>query len=265
MLTKRLIACFDVRRGRVTKAKQFQDNLDVGDPGEIAAMLYDQGIDEVIYYDIDASVERRPPDPVTVMTVARNLYVPFTVGGGVRTLDDMHQVLDQGAEKVSIDSMAVRSPDLISQGAKAFGCQCVVLSLQAKKVVASEATPSGYEIFIDGARVATGIDAVAWARRGADLGAGEICVNSIDRDGTGEGYELDITGQILDAVDVPVIASGGASTAEHLAAVFERGASAGIISSMLYSPRHDTHHTVPELKAELIGLGAHMRPPVSSG
>lgn len=260
MLTKRLIACFDVRGGRVTKAKQFQDNLDVGDPGEIAAILYDQGIDEVIYYDIDASVERRPPDLETVMIVARNLYVPFTVGGGVRTLQDMHDVLDHGAEKVSIDSMAVRNPELISLGAKAFGSQCIVLSLQAKRVGVSTEVPSGYEIFIDGARVATGMDAVEWARRGADLGAGEICVNSIDRDGTGEGYELEITGKILDAVNVPIIASGGARTAEHLAAVFDRGASAGIISSMLYSPRTDRHHTVQELKDELIALGVHVRP-----
>jgi cyclase len=260
VLTKRLIACFDVRGGRVTKAKQFQDNLDVGDPGQIAAMLYEQGIDEVVYYDIDASVERRPPDLETVMTVARNLYVPFTVGGGVRTLDDMHLVLEHGAEKVSIDSMAVRDPDLITQGAKAFGRQCVVLSLQAKRVPVTDEIPSGYEIFIDGARVATGMDAVEWAKRGAELGAGEICVNSIDRDGTGEGYELDITGQILDAVEVPIIASGGAATAQHLADVFDRGASAGIISSMLYSPRTDQHHTVPELKGELVELGVHVRP-----
>lgn len=260
MLTKRLIACFDVRGGRVTKAKQFQDNLDVGDPGTIAAVLYDQGIDEVIYYDIDASVQRRLPDLETVMTVARNLYVPFTVGGGVRSVDDMHAVLDHGAEKVSIDSMAVRNPDLIAQGARAFGRQCIVLSLQAKRVPVSEGIPSGYEISIDGARVDTGLDAVEWARRGAELGAGEICVNSIDRDGTGEGYELDITGQILDAVDVPIIASGGARTAEHLAEVFTMGASAGIISSMLYSPRSDQHHTVAEVKQELAELGVNVRP-----
>lgn len=260
MLTKRLIACFDVRGGRVTKAKQFQDNLDVGDPGQIAAMLYEQGIDEVIYYDIDASVERRPPDLDTVMTVARNLYVPFTVGGGIRSVDDMHRVLDHGAEKVSIDSMAVRNPDLVAQGAKAFGRQCIVLSIQAKRVPMTKEIPSGFEIAIDGARVDTGMDAVVWAKRGAELGAGEICVNSIDRDGTGEGYELDITGQILDSVDVPVIASGGARTAQHLADAFNRGASAGIISSMLYSPRTDQHHTVPELKDELVALGIHMRP-----
>ena len=214
MLTKRLIACFDVIAGRVTKAQQFQDNIDVAPAEELADRLYDDQIDEIVFYDITASAEKRKIDLDTVRRVAHHVFVPFTVGGGIRSLDDMFEVLKAGAEKISIDSMAVRNPEIIREGAEAFGRQCIVLSTQVKHVGVRDGLPSGYEVFIDGARLATGLDALDWVRRGEDLGAGEIVVNSIDRDGTASGYDLDITRAVADAVNVPVIASGGAGTVD---------------------------------------------------
>lgn len=262
MLTNRLVACFDVKDGRVTKALQFEDNIDVGDPALLAGRLYQEQIDEIVFYDIMASAEKRRADIATVVEVAKNIFVPLTVGGGIRSLDDMHAVLAAGAEKISIDSMAVRDPALITRGASEFGVQCIVVSLQAKWVGHSAEIPSGYEVAIDGARVFTGMDAIEWARRAEELGAGEIVVNSIDRDGTGRGYELGLTGQIARAVTVPVIASGGAGTAQHIMEGFDAGASAAIISSMLYSPRN-RNVSVPELKEELLAAGANVRPLVA--
>jgi cyclase len=260
MLARRLIACFDVHRGRVTKARQFQDNIDVGDPVELARKLYADGIDEIVFYDISASAEKRPIDLETVRRVAEHVFVPFAVGGGIRTLEDMRAALKAGAEKVSIDSMAVRNPDLIRQGAEAFGRQCVLLSTQVKRVERTAAIPSGYEVAIDGARVFTGMDAVEWAKRGADLGAGEICVNSIDQDGTHEGYDLEITAAIADAVDVPVIASGGAGSVAHVAQMLrETKATAGIISSLLYSPRLESNIDLAAAKRQLADEGIPVR------
>lgn len=171
MLTKRLIACFDVRNKMVTKAHQFQDNIDIAPAEEVARAIYQEQVDEIIFYDILASAEKRPIDLDMVRKVAREVFVPFTVGGGIRSLEDMFQVLKAGAEKISIDSMAVRNPQIIQQGAKAFGRQCMVLSMQVKRVARSETIPSGYEIAIDGARVFTGMDAVEWARQGGGSGS----------------------------------------------------------------------------------------------
>ena len=261
MLTKRLIACFDVIDGRVTKAQNFQDNIDVAPAAELAAQLYTDQIDEIVFYDITASAQRRQIDLDTVRGVAEHVFVPFTVGGGIRDLDDMFAVLKAGAEKISVDSMAVRNPDIIRAGAEAFGNQCIVLSTQVKNVGVTTAIPSGYEVFIDGAREATGLDAIEWVKQGADLGAGEIVVNSIDGDGRANGYDLAITRAVADAVTVPVIASGGAGTVEHIAAgLTEGGASAAIISSILYSPRLVRNLGVQELKAGLVERGVHMRP-----
>jgi cyclase len=249
VLTKRLIACFDVVAGRVTKAQQFQDNIDVAPATDLARQLYEDQIDEIVFYDITASAQQRKIDLETVRGVAEHVFVPFTVGGGIRSIDDMFEVLKAGAEKISIDSMAVREPDIIRQGAEAFGRQCIVLSTQVKRVEATTSIPSGYEVFIDGARVATGMDALEWVQRGEELGAGEIVVNSIDRDGTASGYDLDITSAVASVVNVPVIASGGAGTPDHIAAgLTDGGASAAIISSILYSPRLDRNLGVRELK-----------------
>lgn len=261
MLTNRLIACFDIRNGMVTKAKRFQDNIDIEPASAMAVRMYEDRIDEIIFYDILASAEKRKIDLETVREVARHVFVPFTVGGGIRSLEDMYEVLKAGAEKISIDSMAVRNPDLIRQGSEAFGRQCMVLSMQVKAVGQSAEIPSGYEIFIDGARKATGLDALEWAKRGEGLGAGEIVVNSIDNDGTHAGYDLGITAAVAEVVRIPVIASGGAGHPQHLIDVFQKtGATAGIISSMLYSPRLERNYTVRELKDALLAAGLPMRP-----
>jgi len=261
MLTKRLIACFDVKNGMVTKAHKFQDNIDIAPAEEIASKIYEDQIDEIIFYDITASSDKRKIDIDTIKKVAKHVFVPFTVGGGIRDLNDMYEVLKAGAEKISIDSMAVRNPEIIRQGALAFGSQCIVLSMQVKKVEKTANIPSGYEIAIDGARIFTGMDAVEWAKKGASLGAGEICVNSIDRDGTHSGYDLEITSLISKAVNIPVIASGGAGKPEHLVDVFTKtGASAAIISSMLYSLRIERNYKVKELKDILGDHGIPIRP-----
>ena len=222
MLTKRLIACFDVKNGMVTKAHKFQNNIDIDTAENVARKIYDDQIDEIIFYDITASSEKRKIDIDTVKKVAKYVFVPFTVGGGIRDLNDMYEVLKAGAEKISIDSMAVRNPKIIHEGAMAFGSQCIVLSMQVKRVQKTDKIPSGYEIAIDGARVFTGMDALEWAKRGEDLGAGEICVNSIDQDGTHAGYDIEITGLISRHVNIPVIASGGAGKPEHLVEVFTK-------------------------------------------
>ncbi|WP_421735681.1 imidazole glycerol phosphate synthase subunit HisF [Cellulomonas sp.] len=260
MLANRLIACFDVKDGRVTKAQQFQDNIDVGDPAELADRLYHEDVDEIVIYDIMASAQKRQIDLAMVRRAAHRTFVPLTVGGGIRHLEDMHEVLRAGAEKISIDSMAVRNPQIITQGSVEFGRQCIVLSMQVKRVEPTATIPSGYEIAIDGARTYTGMDAVEWAKRGQDLGAGEIVVNSIDRDGTGSGYDLDITARITEAVSLPVIASGGAGLVSHVADAFRIGATGAITSSMLYSPRVEHTLTVGEMKAQLAELGEHVRP-----
>jgi cyclase len=247
--------------GRVTKAQQFQDNIDVAPASDLAQRLYADQIDEIVFYDILASAQRRPIDLDTVGDVAAHVFVPFTVGGGIRHLHDMFSVLKPGAEKISLHSMAVRYPGIIRAGAEAFGSQCIVLSTQVKRVGEREGIPSGYEVFVDGARTATGMDAIEWVRRGEDLGAGEIVVNSIDRDGTASGYDLQITEAVTQAVNVPVIASGGAGNVGHIAdGLTVAGASAAIISSILYSPRLDRNIGVRELKESLLARGVPMRP-----
>jgi len=257
MLTKRLIPCLDVRAGKVTKGVRFQGNVDVGDPVAMARAYYEAGADELVFYDITASNEKRGILIDVVRAVAREIFIPFSVGGGLRALEDLRQVLLAGAEKVSIDSGAVRHPDLIAQGARAFGSQCVVLSMQVKQVEPTRTVPSGYEIVIDGGRTVTGMDAFDWARRGEDLGAGELCVNSIDRDGTTEGFDIELTRRMAEAVGIPVIASGGAGNVEHLAEVFADGkADAAIVASILHYGRL----TIPQIKARLAERGIPTRP-----
>jgi len=261
MLAKRLIACFDIVNGMVTKAKGFQDNIEVAPAEALARSVYEAQIDELIFYDIKASAEKRKIDIETVKKVARCVFIPFTVGGGIKDIGDMYETLKAGAEKISVDSMAVRNPSIITDGAKAFGSQCIVLSTQVKRVGVSAAIPSGYEVYIDGAREATGLDALAWVKRGQELGAGEICLNSIDNDGGLNGYDLDITSRAAAAVSVPLIASGGAGKPEHLAEVFKNtDTQAAIISSMLYSPRIERNYSVEELKIYLANEGVPVRP-----
>lgn len=262
MLTKRLIACFDIINGMVTKAKGFQDNIDVAPADALAMTMYEEQIDELIFYDITASVQKRKIDIETVKKVAKCVFVPFTVGGGIRDLDDMHETLKAGAEKISIDSMAVRNPSIITEGAKAFGSQCIVLSTQVKRTPKTHKIPSGYEVYIDGARVATGMDAIEWIKQGQARGAGEICLNSIDNDGALTGYDIELTKLAADAVSIPLIASGGAGLPDHLRELFQdTSAQAAIISSMLYSPRIERNYKVCELKEYLLSHDIHVRPP----
>ena len=235
MLSKRVIVCLDVRDRKTTKGVKFKGNVDVGDPVEMGKQYYDEGVDELVFYDITASTEGRQIDLEMVRDVAQNVFIPFSVGGGVRNLDDMHAVLLAGAEKVSVNSLAVRNPQIIADGARAFGNQCIVLGMDALRVEATAAIPSGYEVVVKGGRERTGKDAVVWAQQAEELGIGEICLNSIDADGTKEGYELTITRLIAENVAIPVIASGGAGTPEHLRAVLVEGqADAALIASMVH-------------------------------
>jgi len=256
MLSKRIIPCLDVRDGRLTKGIKFKGNVDIGDPVETAAQYYMEGADEIVFYDITASHERRDIMIETVRKVAEKIFIPFSVGGGIRTIEDMRQVLLAGAEKVSVNSSAIRNPGIISEGAEAFGRQCIVLGMDVKKVRVTDKIPSGYEMVIDGGRTYTGIDALEWARRGEALGAGEICLNSIDADGTKDGYELTLTGLISSNVNIPVIASGGAGTPEHLFDVLKDDkADAALIASMT----HYGSYTIKEIKSYLNSRGIKVR------
>lgn len=256
MLSKRIIPCLDVRDGILTKGIKFQGNVDIGDPVEVAERYYEQGADEIVFYDITASSERRNIMIDVVRRVAERIFIPFSVGGGIRTVDDMRLVILAGAEKVSVNSAAVENPGLISEGARAFGNQCIVLGMDVKKVAPSTQTPSGYEIVIQGGRKYTGIDALWWAQEAERLGAGEICLNSIDADGTREGYEITLTALISTLVGIPVIASGGAGKPEHLVDVLTAGrADAALIASMV----HYETHTIPEIKNYLHRTGIKVR------
>jgi cyclase len=256
MLSKRIIPCLDVRAGKLTKGIKFKGNVDIGDPVETAEMYYHAGADELVFYDITASSDARGIMLDVVRRVAQRIFMPFSVGGGLRGVEDMRAVLLAGAEKVSVNSSAVQDPDIIRQGADAFGSQCVVLGMDVLRVGEKPGIPSGYEVVIHGGRKPMGVDALEWARRGQELGAGEICLNSIDADGTQEGYELELTRMISQAVSIPVIASGGAGRPEHLAEVLTRGkAHAALIASMT----HYGHYTVAQLKEHLAGQGIKVR------
>lgn len=256
MLSKRIIPCLDVREGKTTKGIKFENNVDIGDPVEMARFYYEAGADELVFYDITASHEKRNIMIEVVRKVAETIFIPFSVGGGIRTVEDMRAVLLAGAEKVSVNSAAVKNPQIISEGAKAFGSQCVVLGMDVKQVEKSEKIPSGYEMVINGGRTFMGIDAVRWAVRAQELGAGEICLNSIDADGTREGYELTLTELISRNVSIPVIASGGAGRPEHLADVLTKGkADAALIASMT----HYGTYTVSEIKSYLNEQGIAVR------
>ena len=255
MLTKRIIPCLDVRAGRVTKGVKFKNNVDLGDPVEMAVAYSDGGADELVFYDITASAERRPIDIGMVAAVARTIRIPFAVGGGISTTADMERVILAGAEKVSVNSLAVRDPGIIRAGAREFGAQCIVLGMDP---VRSEnpACPSGYEVTTRGFREFTGMDAVEWARRAVELGAGEIVINSVDADGTRAGFELTVTRLIADAVPVPVVASGGAGKPSHLVDAFNVAhADAAIVAGMV----HTGDWTIAQIKNELAAAGIPVR------
>ena len=259
MLSKRIIPCLDVRDGKLTKGVKFEGNVDIGDPVATARRYYEEGADEIVFYDITASAEGRGIFLDVVERVAETIAIPFSVGGGIGSVADMRAVLLAGAEKVSINSAAVKNPGLIGQGAEAFGSQAIVVGMDVKQVPKRPEIPSGYEVVINGGRTFMNQDAIAWAVRCEQLGAGELCVNSIDADGTKAGYELTLTRAISEAVRIPVIASGGAGSPAHMLDALTKGkASAALIASIV----HYGEYTIREIKDSLAASGCKVRPVV---
>jgi cyclase len=254
MLTKRVIPCLDVREGRVVKGVHFVDLRDAGDPAELAARYSDEGADELVFLDITASSDYRATMLDAVERTAERVFIPLTVGGGIRSVADMRATLRAGAEKVSINTAAIANPDLIRQGAEAFGCQCIVLAIDVRH---TGNTPSGWEVFSHGGRQATGLDASAWAARGAALGAGEILLTSMDRDGTQDGYDLALTAAIASSVTVPVVASGGVGTLEHLYEGLVIGKASAVLAASIF---HYGTFSICEAKAYLQQKGVAVRP-----
>lgn len=253
MLQKRVVVCLDVKEGRTTKGVKFENNVDLGDPVEMAEVYYQQGVDELVFYDITASAEKRGIMIDVVRRVAERIFIPFCVGGGLATAEDIKAVILAGAEKVSLNSQAVKNPDLIRQGARMYGSQSIVLAIDA---LADPAMPSGYRVVVHGGRTKTDLDVLAWAKRGYELGAGEIVLNSIDADGTKAGYELTVTRMLSEALPIPVVASGGAGTPEHLREVLQEGkADAALVASMV----HYGTYRIPEIKAYLAEKGVPVR------
>jgi len=255
MLAKRIIPCLDVKDGRVVKGVNFVELRDAGDPVE-QAMIYDaQGADELVFLDITATHERRGIMRQIVRDVADQVFIPFTVGGGLRTVDDMYEMLAAGADKVSVNSAAVKNPNLISQGAELFGNQCIVVAIDAK-----QQDPNRWEVVVHGGRKPTGLDVVAWAQEVVDRGAGEILLTSMDRDGAQRGYDIPLLQAVTSAVNVPVIASGGAGQPEHFRDALTIGGADAALAASLF---HFNQLSIPELKAYLLAAGLPIRPYVS--
>ncbi len=248
-----MIPCLDVDAGRVVKGVNFVGIRDAGDPVELALRYQDEGADELCFLDITASHEKRETIVELARRTADEVFIPFTIGGGVRSVADAQAVLDAGADKVSVNSAAVARPRLIAELAEVFGAQAVVLAIDARR---REGEPSRYEVFVAGGRTATGRDAVEWAREGVERGAGEILLTSMDRDGTEDGYELTLTRAVSEAVDVPVIASGGAGTLDHLVDAIEQGGADAVLCASIF---HYGHHTVREAKERMRDAGIPVR------
>ena len=256
MLSKRLIVCLDVRSGKLAKSIKFVGTRDIGDPIEKARQYYEDGVDELVFYDITASREDRDIMIEFVEQVASQIFIPFSVGGGIRLVEDATRLRNAGAEKVNVNTAAVKRKELISEIARAIGDQSTVLSMDIRKVEPTREIPCGYEIVINGGVTPTGIDALEWAKTGESLGAGEFVINSIDADGTKDGYELNLTRMIADSVAVPVIASGGAGKPEHIFDVLTEGhADAALVASIV----HYDEYTCRGLKEYLHGRGVKVR------
>lgn len=251
MLLRRVIPCLDVDKGRVVKGIEFVQLRDAGDPVELAARYEQEGADELVFLDITASAEKRDTMVQLARRTADEVFIPFTIGGGIRSVEDAQGVLDAGADKVSVNSAAVQRPELIGELAEVFGAQCVVLAIDARRVAGGN-----YEVFVNGGRTPTGRDAIEWAREGVERGAGEILLTSMDRDGTEDGYELDLTRRVTDAVDVPVIASGGAGTLEHLVDAIERGGADAVLAASIF---HYGTFSIQEAKEQLRAAGIPVR------
>lgn len=256
MLAKRIIPCLDVKNGRVVKGVNFVDLVDAGDPVEQARVYDAEGADELVFLDITATHENRDTMLEMAKAVAEQVFIPFTVGGGIRTVDDMRGILRAGADKVGINSAAVRTPELITQGAEAFGSQAIVVAIDARRGKTSAAMPSGWEVFISGGRKATGLDAIEWAKEAERRGAGEILLTSMDGDGTQEGYDLALTRAISEAVSIPVIASGGAGRKAHFAQALTDGKADAALAASLF---HFRQLSVGEVKSYLAEQGIPVR------
>ena len=254
-LAKRIIPCLDVENGRVVKGVNFVDIRDAGDPVEISMRYNEQGADEITFLDITASHEGRETTVHTVEQIAENVFIPLTVGGGIRSVEDIRTMLNAGADKVSINTAAIHDPELVRRSSERFGSQCIVVAIDAKRVADVDGEPR-WEIFTHGGRRPTGIDAVAWARRMAELGAGEILLTSMDRDGTRNGFELGVTRAITDAVEIPVIASGGVGNLEHLVEGILLGGADAVLAASIF---HFGEYTVPEAKAYMAERGIEVR------
>ncbi|MBU3068410.1 imidazole glycerol phosphate synthase subunit HisF [Aestuariicella sp. G3-2] len=254
-LAKRIIPCLDVDNGRVVKGVNFVGIRDAGDPVEIAKRYNEQGADEITFLDITATHEGRDTTVHTVEQIASEVFIPLTVGGGIRTIDDIRTMLNAGADKVSINSAAVHNPDFVRQASDRFGAQCIVVAIDAKRVSA-DGEPGRWEIFTHGGRKPTGIDAVAWAAKMADYGAGEILLTSMDRDGTKNGFDLGVTRAISDAVPVPVIASGGVGNLQHLVDGVKEGRADAVLAASIF---HFGEYSVPEAKAFMQQQGVEVR------
>ncbi len=252
MRVARVIPCLDVTHGRVVKGVNFVGLRDAGDPVELAAKYDADGADELVFLDITASSDGRETMVDVVSRTAEQVFIPFTVGGGIRTADDARLMLRAGADKVSVNTAAVQRPDLIREIAAEFGVQCCVCAIDAKRTPAG-----GFEVYLHGGRTPTGIDAIEWAERAASLGAGEILLTSMDRDGTREGFDVDLTRRVADAVGVPVIASGGVGTLAHLAAGVVEGHATGVLAASIF---HFGEHTIAEAKAVMAAAGVQVRP-----
>jgi imidazole glycerol-phosphate synthase subunit HisF len=250
MLLKRVIPCLDVDKGRVVKGTNFVDIRDAGDPVELAIRYEEEGGDELVFLDITASHEKRDTMVELARRTADDVFVPFTIGGGIRSVEDAQAVLDAGADKVSVNSAAVARPELLGEMAEVFGSQCVVLAIDARR------EEGGYEVYVNGGRTPVGRDAVEWAREGVERGAGEILLTSMDRDGTEDGYELALTRAVADAVDVPVIASGGAGTLDHLVEAVEDGRADAVLCASIF---HYGAYTVGEAKERMHAAGIPVR------
>ena len=261
MLTKRIIPCFDVADGRVVKGVSFVDLRDAGDPVELAASYEAQGADELVFLDITASSDDRPSVYDMIERTCDQVFVPFTVGGGVRTPEDVRLMLEHGADKVAMNTAAVERPELITEGARGFGSQCIVVAVDAKRLPAAGGDEQRWEIYTHGGRTPTGIDAIAWTREAVERGAGELLVTSMDRDGHQAGYDLELLRAISDAVEVPVIASGGAGTPEHLYEALTTGGADAVLAASIF---HFGTYDVGSLKRYLSERGIPMRPAVGA-
>ena len=257
MLTKRIIPCFDVDRGRVVKGVSFVELRDAGDPVEMARAYDADGADELVFLDITASHEGRASTYEMIASTADQVFIPLTVGGGVRVPDDMRRMLEHGADKVSVNTAAVERPQLIEEGAKRFGSQCIVVAIDAKRVAGAPGEPPGWLIYTHGGRRVTEWDAVEWAREAVERGAGELLVTSMDADGHQEGYDLPLLRAISDAVEVPVIASGGAGEPEHLYRAFTEGGADAVLAASIF---HFGHYDMATLKRYLADRGVAVRP-----